>query len=273
MTDILFPPFLTIALTGTPGTGKTEVSKKLESEGYRILHITEFIKEYSIPSERDDERDCDVVDMDALEEAVFEYQQKIRKEFNQTYYSNNLTLGDVHKSPEFLPVLIVESHLAHYLCDLSVVLRTHPNTLKDRLGSRGYSDRKVMENVMAESIDVVLCDCFDYCRRVYEINTTEMSLDETASCLKELIHALYDDELKTYENLMSKMNAFAEDIAAQQALAAGLPISDVLCAYSDTDDGAVIYEGNDEVGDYDEEKHPILIKYVPGKNDWSELVD
>ncbi|WP_316557885.1 adenylate kinase family protein [Methanimicrococcus hongohii] len=267
MTDILFPPFLTIALTGTPGTGKTELSKTLESEGYRILHITEFIKNNNIPSERDDERDCDVVDMDALEEAVFEYQQQIRKEFNQVYYSDGLTLEDLHKSPQYLPVLLVESHLAHYLCDLSVVLRTHPYTLKDRLSERGYSHQKVMENILAESIDVVLCDCFDYCRRVYEIETTNQTIDETANCLKELIHALYDDELKAYEGLMGKMQSLSEDVAA------GVPISDVLNSYSFEDDGAIVYTDNDDVGDYVKEKNPILMKYTPGKNDWSELTE
>ncbi|WP_318784984.1 adenylate kinase family protein [Methanimicrococcus hacksteinii] len=271
MTDILFPPFLTIALTGTPGTGKTEVSKQLESEGYRILHITEFIRRYNIPSERDDERDCDVVDMDALEEAVFEYQQQIRREFNQKVFLENLKLEDLHKSPEFLPVLLVESHLAHYLCDLSVVLRTHPNTLKERLNERGYSDKKIMENILAESIDVVLCDCFDYCRRIYEINTTEMDIEKTAGCLKELIHALYDDEFNIYSALMEKMNVTAESIAVR-TFSGCFPISDVLDTLED--DGAVVYEdGDDDVGDYMEEKNPILMKYVPGQNDWSELVD
>ncbi|WNY28618.1 hypothetical protein MmiEs2_08140 [Methanimicrococcus stummii] len=271
MTDILFPPFLTIALTGTPGTGKTEVSKKLESEGYRILHVTEFIKKNNIPSERDEERDCDVIDMDALEEAVFDYQQQIRKEYNQRCFSEELTRQDFHKSPAHLPVLIIESHLAHYLCDLSVVLRTHPYTLKDRLNERGYSDKKVMENVLAESIDVVLCDCFDYCRRVYEIETTNLTIDETADCLKELIHALYDDEFDIYNSLMEKMNVTAENIAAQSQSGC-FPISDVLGAFED--DGAVVYEdGDDDVGDYIEEQNPILMKYVPGQNDWSELTE
>lgn len=273
MTDILFPPFLTIALTGTPGTGKTEVSKKLEADGYNVLHITEFIKARSIPSERDDDRDCDVVDMDALETAVFEYQQQVRSEFNQKLFSEKLTKEDLNKSPDSLPVLIIESHLAHYLCDLSVVLRTHPNTLKCRLTERGYSDKKVMENILAESIDVVLCDCFDYCRRVYEINTTDMDIDETGACLKELIHALYDDELSTYLSLMEKMDAFSGDFAAQQAIAAGMPMTDVLGAYAHDDGGAVVYDGSDDIDDYAVEHNPILIKYVPGKNDWSELVE
>ncbi|MDR2944143.1 MAG: adenylate kinase family protein [Methanosarcinales archaeon] len=273
MTDIFFPPFLTIALTGTPGTGKTEVSKRLEACGYRVLHVTEFIKAYNIPSDRDEERECDVVDMDALEEAVFEYQKRIRHEFNQKVFTGGLELADFRKTPDFFPVLLVESHLAHYLCDLSVVLRTHPHTLKDRLSERGYSDKKIMENVLAESIDVVLCDCFDYCRRVYEIETTNITVEETAECLKELIHALYDDELKAYEHLMGKMETFSSNAAAQQAIAAGLPISDIVNTYAFEDNGAIVYSDNDDIGDYAVEKNPILVKYLPGKNDWIELTE
>jgi len=275
MTDILFPPFLTIALTGTPGTGKTELSKKLEEDGYHVLHITEFIKKYNLPSERDDERDCEVVDMDALEEAVFEYQQQARKDFSQAFHSENLSIKDRHISPKNLPVLLIESHLAHYLCDLAVVLRTHPNVLKIRLDERGYAEKKIMENVLAESIDVVLCDCFDYCRRVYEIDTSNIKLSETAECLKELIHALYDDELEAYEMLMSQStteNAAENSTEMNQTLADGLQ-SNVLDSCSEEDDGAVIYEDNDDISDFETETNPILVKYVPGKNDWSDLVE
>ena len=273
MTDILFPPFLTIALTGTPGTGKTELSKKMEERGYRVLHITEFIKKYNLPSERDNDRDCDIVDMDALEEAVFEYQHQVRSAFNHSYSSNQLTVDDLHKSSENFPVLLIESHLAHYLCDLAVVLRTHPNTLKIRLDERGYSDKKVMENVLAESIDVVLCDCYDYCRRVYEIDTSDIKISEAADCLIELIHALYDEEFKTYEAFLSQIDSNADNAAEiQQALAGGASLSDVFESYSETDDGAEIYDGS-ETDEFETETNPILMKYLPGKNDWSELVD
>ncbi|MCL2863699.1 MAG: adenylate kinase family protein [Methanimicrococcus sp.] len=228
MTDTLKPPFLTIALTGTPGTGKTEVSNKLEAEGYHVLHLTEFIKEQQIPSERDTERNCDVVDLDALEIAVFEYQQQACRQYNNHFFENKLTFEDFHKNTADFPVLLIESHMSHYLCDLCVVLRTHPNTLKTRLDERGYSEKKVMENLLAESIDVVLCDCYDYCRRVYEIDTTDTTVEETTACMKELIHALYDDELKKYLELNSKITSCAEDQKVQQAIAADVTFSEIL---------------------------------------------
>jgi len=276
MTDLI-PPFLTIALTGTPGTGKTEVSKRLEKEGYRILHLTEFIREYNIPSERDSERDCIVVDMDSLEEAVFEYQQQERRNYAKHFFDSQLCLEDIHSAPANFPVLFIESHMAHYLCDRAVVFRTHPNILKIRLDERGYSEKKVMENVMAESIDVVLCDCFDYCRRIYEINTTASPIHETVECLKELAHELYDDELKKYSASNEQPEPAAHS-ASEAVHAEELPPSDIINSLENEDgseifdDGAVIYEDGDSESDYFEETNPILAKYLPGKNDWSEVV-
>ncbi|MCL2142095.1 MAG: adenylate kinase family protein, partial [Methanimicrococcus sp.] len=204
MTVFSDPLFLAIALTGTPGTGKTAVSKKLEEEGYKILHLTDFIEEKNIPSEYDSDRDCLVVDMVALERAVYKYQDDLTHEFCKSYFEKNMTPADFYTSPANLPVLIIESHLAHYLCNYSIILRTHPHALKIRLDERGYSEKKVMENVLAESIDVVLCDCFDYCHRIYEINTTELPLSETVNCVKELVQALYEDELEKYDELAKK---------------------------------------------------------------------
>ena len=266
----LIPPFLTIALTGTPGTGKTEVSKRLEKEGYRILHLTEFIRDYDIPSDRDSDRDCDVVDMDALEEAIFEYQQQEHRNYTKHFSDFRLCFDDIHSAPANLPVLFIESHMAHYLCDLAVVFRTHPNILKIRLDERGYSDKKVMENVLAESIDVVLCDCFDYCRRIYEINTSASSISDTTECLKELIHALYIDEFKKYE-----MNQKSMSIDSVPNDASDLPSEIIECVKKGDDfleDGAVIYEDGDGEPDYFEEADPILNKYLPGKNDWSDAI-
>ena len=258
MTELPAPLFLAIALTGTPGTGKTAVSKRLEEEGYQILHLTEFIQEKNIPSDYDSDRDCLVVDMDALEKAVYAFQDDHALEFQKQYFEKNMTPADFYTSPSNLPVLIIESHLAHYLCDYSVVLRTHPHTLKIRLDERGYSEKKVTENVLAESIDVILCDCFDYCHRVYEIDTTEITLSETVRCVKELIQALYEDELEKHKTHLAKEKT--EPFGTENTVFI-------------EDGGAEIYDDNESDSDYVDESHPILSKYAPGKNDWSQLTE
>ncbi|WNY26815.1 adenylate kinase family protein [Methanolapillus ohkumae] len=301
-----FPPFLTIALTGTPGTGKTQVAKLLEAEGYQVLHLTEFICSCKIPVERDDERDCNIVDMDSLEESFFEYQKEKRHDFENKI--QNMSLSDDEfiqhtKQPKNLPVLLVESHLAHCLCDLAVVLRSHPAVLKERLDGRGYSEKKVQENVLSEAIDIILCDCFDYCRRVYEIDNSSQKISDTVSCVKELIHALYEDEFLKFRSFVSQMNEknkckckskkqnISDSNPAQPVVSSGfaaksrqdvknisgqdledIPLAELAGTISVIEEeGVVVYEG-----DYDDaldETHPVLMKYIPGKNDWSGLVD
>jgi len=47
-----------IGLTGTPGTGKTSVSKLLETRrGWKVIYLNDLIKEEHLYSEVDEERD------------------------------------------------------------------------------------------------------------------------------------------------------------------------------------------------------------------------
>ncbi|TRO50664.1 AAA family ATPase, partial [Candidatus Bathyarchaeota archaeon] len=63
------PPIYLI--TGTPGTGKTTISKILSDKlGARHIELSLYAKENGCIIEDDPERDTKVVDMDALEEAL-----------------------------------------------------------------------------------------------------------------------------------------------------------------------------------------------------------
>jgi len=90
-----------VAVTGTPGTGKTSATTLLDGP---VVHLNDLIREAGLWSDRDEDRDSLVADLDAVREA----------------------LGDWTG--------VVESHLAHHLdADRVVVLRCHPDTLADRL--------------------------------------------------------------------------------------------------------------------------------------------
>ena len=55
------------------------------------------------------------------------------------------------------PNTIFEGHIAHFLknIDKIIVLRCHPNELKNRLSSRNYSDEKIAENMEAEALNII----------------------------------------------------------------------------------------------------------------------
>ena len=58
-----------VAVTGTPGTGKSSATELLEGE-FDVVHLNELIREEGLWTERDDERDSLVADLDAVADAL-----------------------------------------------------------------------------------------------------------------------------------------------------------------------------------------------------------
>lgn len=182
-----------IGLTGTPGTGKTSVSKLLEKRsGWKIIYLNDLIKEEHLYTEVDKKRDAVVADMELIRErlaGIFEYEkgQDGEKEKVNGEEKENIT--------------IIESHLAHYITDIVIVLRAYPPELKKRLEKRGYSEEKINENAEAESIDLILAEAFEWCKKVFEVNTTGRTAEETAEDVEKIIGHLLsgkEDELQEY---------------------------------------------------------------------------
>ncbi|MEF8819281.1 MAG: adenylate kinase family protein [Haloferacaceae archaeon] len=150
-----------VALTGTPGTGKTSAAAELSVP---VVPLGEVIEREGLWTERDDERDSLVADLDALEE----------------WLASEAPTGD-H---------VVESHLAHLLPgDRVVVLRCRPDVLRARLTERGVSAAKAEENVESEALDVVLSEAVDAAGRgtVYEVDTTDRTPAEVADAVERVL--------------------------------------------------------------------------------------
>lgn len=148
-----------IALTGTPGTGKSTVAI-LVNAGYRVIHVNDLIKEgYNIGA--DEERGGALIaDIDRLSD----YVDKLE--------------GDV----------ILEGHVAHLLpVDMIIVFRASPKVLKERLKGRGWNDSKIRENIEAEALDVILVESVSLSNNVYEIDTTNMTPMEVKEAVLEII--------------------------------------------------------------------------------------
>ncbi|MCC4767094.1 AAA family ATPase [Methanosarcina sp. DH1] len=162
-----------IGLTGTPGTGKTSVSKFIEQKRHwKVIHLNEMIKEEHLYTEIDEERDAVIADMELV-------RQRLKEMINGR--ENEL--------------IILESHLAHYIADIVIVLRLYPAELKLRLEERGYSEEKIRENIEAEALDVILVEAFEWCKNVFEINTTGKSIEETGQHIEKIVdHILSGSE-------------------------------------------------------------------------------
>ena len=157
-----------IAITGTPGVGKTSVSAELRSRGYKVVDMNDHLRKHGLLGERDEGRDTYNVDMEALNDSLEEYREEEGFVF-------------------------LDSHLAHE-CDCSriLVLMCDPHILAKRLEARGYSPEKVRENVQAEVLDVILCEATDSDIPVNEIDCSRGTASEVADIIERIIKGKAD---------------------------------------------------------------------------------
>jgi adenylate kinase len=149
-----------VAVTGTPGTGKTSATAELDTD-LDVIHLNEAIKEEGLDEGLDEERDSVVADFEAIDEWLAGRED-----------------------------IVVESHLAHHFdADRVVVLRAHPETIEERLAERGESEASVAENAESEALDVILTEAVEAhgTDSVYEIDTTDRSVEEVADEITAVI--------------------------------------------------------------------------------------
>jgi adenylate kinase len=139
-----------IAITGTPGVGKTAVAQQL-SEILQITHIniTKVAIEMNAATGKND--DTFTVDLDILKEKL-----------------------------EKMDDIVIDSHFAEVFdVDFVFVLRCEPKILLGRLKERGYSERKVKENVLAEILDYCLISALEH-------HAAETVFEVTENAVKEI---------------------------------------------------------------------------------------
>jgi len=149
-----------IVISGTPGTGKTLVAKKL-AEKLKACYIN-------------------LSDMVINEKLYVEYDE-VRKSYVIDEEKVKTRLREIAKSCD---ILIVDGHYGELapreLVDKIIVLRTDPLELEKRLRKKGWSWEKIKENVAAEIIGVCTVNALEEHGedKVYEIDTTNRSPEE-----------------------------------------------------------------------------------------------
>jgi len=141
-----------IVISGTPGTGKTDIAKALaEKLGWKLIELNKLAEEADLYEGYDEKRKCRVVDIEKME-------MEISK------------LGGNY---------VLESHYAHDMpADIVIILRVNPGELRKRLEKRGWSNEKIDENVEAEIMEVCKTEALEQGRDVFEVDTTGKSAEE-----------------------------------------------------------------------------------------------
>ena len=135
-----------LAVTGTPGTGKTTATDALSTE-LAVVHLNDVIEEHGFSTGLDADRGTVIADLEAVAEWL-----------------------------DGRDDVVIESHLAHrFRADRVVVLRCHPAVLRGRLLERGEPERTADENAESEALDIVLAEAVERHGEpnVYELDTTD----------------------------------------------------------------------------------------------------
>lgn len=153
-----------VCITGTPGTGKSEVAKILSKKlKWKLIQLNRLAEEGKLYSGYDKKRKCKIVDLDAMEKEI-------------------MKLGGN---------LVLESHYAHiFPCDFVVVLRCNPKKLRERLKAKGWSKKKIEENVEAEIMEICKTEALETHGKVIEIDTNRKETEEIADDILEKINLL-----------------------------------------------------------------------------------
>jgi adenylate kinase len=173
-----------ILITGTPGTGKTATAALCASTiggGGKLAHVdcSKLVVDKRLHLERNEEFDTWMLDDDALCDELEE----------QMALGGNIV--DFH-TVDFFP---------ERWFDLVLVLRTDNTVLYDRLQKRGYSQKKITENIECEIMQVLL----EEARESYDLN---------------IVHEVRSDNVDDLENNVELIEKWCRQWSSARAAAA-----------------------------------------------------
>ncbi len=128
----------TIIVTGSVGSGKTTLAKKLSKFlDFDYIDVNYVVKKNKLAESYDESKKCNIVDVEKLNKFLIELIK------------------------ESVVGLVIDSHMGHYLpkkyVNICVVTKCNIGVLKKRLKKRNYSLQKIKDNIEAEIFNT----CFE----------------------------------------------------------------------------------------------------------------
>ncbi|RLE83082.1 MAG: NMP kinase [Thermoprotei archaeon] len=164
-----------IVVTGTPGVGKTTISKilakRLQAE---YISLRELVLKYRLVLNYDRELLSWIIDEDRVRRIL--RKSILRKQSKKIVIDTHI-------------LSVIDSDLV----DIVVVLRLHPKLLLKRLKERHYPLSKIKANIQCEVMGLCTAEAVSIFSedKVVEINTSDREIEEA---LNEVVNALNNPE-------------------------------------------------------------------------------
>jgi adenylate kinase len=162
-----------IIISGTPGTGKSSIGKILSDEiNCKYIEVSEFAIRKGLVLPDETGRNTYVIKEDELKEEIL-------KE------SNGLTILVTH-----YPDIFLDDDRFYLNTAFVILLRTNPLILMKRLENKGWDNKKIYENVLAEAFNTIAEDIYDYNDMIIEIDTTNVKPEDSLNVIFNKVASL-----------------------------------------------------------------------------------
>ncbi len=159
-----------IAISGTPGTGKTVVGHLLAMRlGAELLEIGQIVQEQNFHIGKDSDRETFIADIKKLQDYLLQECHEAQKQ--------KIVIGHF---ADIVPEALLE---------LLIVLRCNPVTLTHRLRERSWSTKKILENIQAEILGECTAQGLSHHGpdKIFEIDTSEITSEETVTAIEAVL--------------------------------------------------------------------------------------
>ena len=149
-----------IIISGTPGTGKTTLSKKLSKVmDFYYLDVNKLISKHKLSEGYDRKRKTKVIDVNKLNKKLILEIKNFKKQ-NKKYNG-----------------IIIDSHLSHYIprkyVDFCIVTKCDIKELNKRLKNKKFHQSKIKENLEAEIFDICYNEAKQGKHNIIVVDTTK----------------------------------------------------------------------------------------------------
>jgi adenylate kinase len=167
-----------LALSGTPGVGKTSVATALANTIHaEALSMGEFVISRNLYESWDSDRSTRIVDEDKAREALLHEIERARAR------------DDI----EWLVIEGLMTDIVADACDLAIVLRLDPRIVKTRLELRGYEPSKIAENVQSELLGTCTYHMQEVMGRDFvDLDTTGKNVHEVVTIISRIMQGTGD---------------------------------------------------------------------------------